>query len=98
LNPLELKISIHVDDECMRVDPKYKVVSSERAFCGGSAKGFTSCRENIGNGLIVNNGSVFYLRGIVSVSLRKSYLGCRDNAFALFTDVSKFYDWINELP
>lgn len=47
-----------------------------------------------GSGLFIEFKNIFYLRGIVSASLADRMKTCDVSNFVLFTDVSKFTDWI----
>lgn len=46
-----------------------------------------------GGGLVLKLGKKWFLRGIVSASLRDG-TSCDVNSYAVFTDVVKFLQWI----
>ncbi|XP_070504773.1 transmembrane protease serine 9-like [Chironomus tepperi] len=67
---------------------------SPRTFCGGTKDGRGVCDGDSGSGVYVKHNGRTYLRGIVSSSLSTVY-ECDVNKYAVFTEVTKFYDWIN---
>jgi len=67
---------------------------SHRAFCGGNADGTGTCAGDSGNGLFVESGGIFYLRGIVSASLLDRNNECNTNKLSIFVDVLQFNFWI----
>lgn len=53
-----------------------------------------------GSGMFVKVGDAWSLKGITAVSMLKNYgddYGCNSDAFSVFTDVYKFYDWVKEV-
>lgn len=47
--------------------------------------------------MVFKQGSKYYLKGIVSVSIAlQSRLTCDTNSYAVFTDASKFTNWVKE--
>ena len=96
--PKNLKMPIQTDEICMNKDSFFKILSSGRTFCAGSADGNGVCSGDSGSGFVVKIGIAYYLLGIVSVSLGDPMLGCDVNSYAVFTDASKFVDWINRIP
>jgi len=69
-------------------------LSSNRTFCGGFANGSGVCNGDSGGGLVVFYNDTFYLRGIVSASLRGTKYSCNVKTYSIFTDAVKFYTWI----
>jgi len=96
--PKNLKMPIQEDEVCMKKDSFFKILSSGRTFCAGSADGNGVCSGDSGSGFAVKIGTAYYLRGIVSVSLGDPMLGCDVKSFAVFTDALKFVNWINRIP
>lgn len=89
---------IHNDNEvCFYKDKNLLTLSSKRTFCGGTGNGTGVCRGDSGGGIFVYDGYLFYLRGVVSASLISYPYGCDVNTYAVFTDVTKYIDWINEI-
>ncbi|CAG9807115.1 unnamed protein product [Chironomus riparius] len=74
----------------------YRGLLSNRMICGGLADGTGPCFGDGGTGMIVAKNGVYYLRGITSATLINAK-GCNNDAYSVFTDVLKFWDWMNEL-
>ncbi|KAL7013251.1 hypothetical protein ACKWTF_015299 [Chironomus riparius] len=96
--PKILSTPIHSNPNCFADNDGLALISSGRTFCGGSGRGIGVCTGDSGSGLIVTDGSAYYLRGIVSSSLLNANRGCDVDTYAVFTDVTKFIDWINGIP
>ena len=96
--PKILATPIHNNYDCFADNEDLILLSSGRTFCGGTGKGVGVCLGDSGSGLIVFDGNHFYLRGIVSSSLIGGPHGCDVDAYAVFTDVLRFVDWINGIP
>lgn len=91
--PRKLDLPIYKKDKCTEDEPLLAFISSPRTFCAGSGHGDGVCIGDSGNGLFVIKDNLFYLRGIVSSSL--VYNGvCETYKYAVFTDVLKYKDWI----
>jgi secreted trypsin-like serine protease len=95
--PKVLGTPIHRNDDCFLANHELASISSKRTFCAGSGNGEGVCNGDSGSGLIVQHNGVYYLRGIVSSSLRASKYGCDVDSYAVFTDVLMFSGWINEV-
>jgi len=80
-------------EECSK-SKDHKLLLSRRTFCGGHANGTGVCVGDSGGGLYVSHQNTYYLRGIVSASLHGDLYGCNVDAYAVFTDVMKFKNWI----
>ena len=93
--PKQIKTPIHANEDCFLESVEFSKISSKRTFCGGARNTTGPCRGDSGGGLYIRNGNIFYLKGIVSASL--TILGhCDVTKFALYTNVVKFYHWIEE--
>lgn len=93
--PKILETPIVKNSECFsnNKNPALPIISSGRTFCGLISNNTNNvCSCNSGNGLIVTDGTKFYLSGIVS---RISCYGSNADTFLVLTNVSKFIDWIN---
>ncbi|XP_070506547.1 serine protease gd-like [Chironomus tepperi] len=93
--PRLLEMPIHTNQDCFIKFPLLEELSSKRTFCAGSANGAGPCNGDSGGGLFVYANGKFYLRGIVSSVLIGGQYGCDIDAYAVFTDVTKYVDWIN---
>jgi hypothetical protein len=88
-----LKIPIVKDNaKCYEENYLLAKIGSEKSFCAGK-EGVGVCLGDSGSGLFIEVGNVFYLKGIVSSSLRDSS-GCYTKNFAIYTNVMKYLDWI----
>lgn len=83
-------ISFH---ECTKSSNHHSIISP-RTICGGYANGTGVCNGDSGSGLIVQHNGAYYLRGIVSASLFGDNNQCNVKAYSVFTDVTKYFDWI----
>jgi len=95
--PKSLKMPIHQNEDCFLKYPSLVTLSSKRTFCGGSGIGTGVCQGDSGSGLVVTDGTAYYLRGIVSASLNNMTYGCDVDTYSIFTNVLKFTDWINSV-
>ncbi|XP_070489969.1 uncharacterized protein [Chironomus tepperi] len=93
--PKIINTPIHTNEHCFLNNLNLVKISSERTFCGGSGTGVGACRGDSGNGLYVTDGNAYYLRGIVSSSIIGGRYGCDVDTYAVFTDVTKYVDWID---
>lgn len=93
--PKMMKVPIHENSDCFLQYPGLAQLSSRRTFCAGYANGTGVCSGDGGSGLMVNYAGAFYLRGLVSSSLFDYPKGCDVNAYAVYTDMLNFYDWLN---
>jgi len=91
----KLEIPIHNYQDCIKNSSDHKHIASARMFCGGPADGRGICTGDNGGGVYVLYNGKFYLRGITSASLYNNRLECDTHKQAVFTDVPRFYDWIN---
>ena len=82
---------IHSNDFCFLKNKNLLPLSSAQTFCGGTGNDTGVCKDDAGSGLFVTDGKYFYLRGIVSGIIS----GCVTNTYSIFTDVSKYIQWIN---
>lgn len=84
--------------KCLRSNSVFNSVTSERTFCAGDRDGVTSpCSGDSGGGLIVKSGTKWFLRGIVSAGIRDDETqSCDLKSYSVFTDVTKFTNWIQQ--
>lgn len=90
-----LEAPIHKNEDCFLVNRELTTISSKNTFCAGTGRGQGVCSGDSGSGLVVKQNGYYYLRGVVSSSLKNGKYGCDVNSYAVFTDVLKFTDWIN---
>jgi secreted trypsin-like serine protease len=85
--------------QCFEADDRFHELSSNRTFCAGFVnQGKSACKGDTGGGFYQLDRSTrkHILAGIVSASPRDPSGGCNTNTYSVFTDVSKFVEWIKE--
>nr|XP_012224365.1 PREDICTED: limulus clotting factor C-like [Linepithema humile] len=70
-------------------------------FCAGYLNGSSVCDGDSGGGLVVQTNGLWYLRGIVSVSLGTINIAgsprCDNNLYSLYTRISSHIGWIQDV-
>lgn len=87
--------------DCIYSYPEFYSLYTNKVtnFCAGSANGMSVCLGDSGGGLIfpksgtTGANTVWQLRGIVSNSVSRGD-SCDPNKYVIFTDASKYLDWI----
>ncbi len=65
--------------------------------------GTNVCNGDSGGAMIFEENGVYYIRGIVSVSMARNdsredkRILCDPNEYVIFTDVAKYLSWIEEV-
>jgi len=95
--PKSINMPIHQNEDCFLKNSIFAQISSKRTFCGGSGNGTGVCKGDSGSGFVVNDGTAYYLRGIVSSSLYNLTNACDVDTYSVFTNVLPFTDWINSV-
>jgi len=90
----KLEVPIRSYHRCTSYSRDHHSYISYRTFCGGPADGRGVCSGDSGGGVYVLHNDQFYLRGLVSASLMNNLNQCDIHKEAIFTDVTKYYDWI----
>lgn len=69
---------------------------NERKFCAGYRNGTTVCTGDSGGGLVIEQNTGWFLKGVVSLGVASQDADnmCDTSHFVLFTDVVKYVDWI----
>lgn len=96
MTPSELNFPIISQSQCFDDKAELEFASSNRTFCAGFLNQDKAvCKGDSGGGLYKFDESkrAYSLAGIISVSLN-DYKACRTDLYSIFTDVSKFVDWI----
>ncbi|OWR55216.1 hemolymph proteinase 16 [Danaus plexippus plexippus] len=97
------------DRTCELTNPLFYVqaLRTAKKFCAGYTNGTSACNGDSGGGFhvfvpdlaksnIPDVPGAWYIRGIVSTSLSRTDAAiCNPKAYAVFTDVEKYLDWIN---
>lgn len=59
--------------------------------------GTSVCNGDSGGGMVFQQSNVWYLRGLVSITVAKQGLRvCDTKHYVVFTDVANYIDWINQ--
>lgn len=99
-----------VDTEtCIRSYSEFFVkFTSEYTYCAGYRDGrpddltgikksTSVCNGDSGGGMVFNMGEIWYLRGLVSLSVaRQNEYRCDPTHYVVFTDLAKFLTWIKQ--
>ncbi|XP_070492215.1 serine protease gd-like [Chironomus tepperi] len=91
--PKKVNVPIVSDGTCLRAHEAFVHITSDRTFCAGGRNGEGPCQGDSGGGLVLKVGKKWFIRGIVSASLRDG-LSCDVNSYAIFTDIAAFVPWI----
>ena len=95
--PKVIETPIQKNEDCFVKDKSLAKLSSNQTFCGGTGTGVGVCKGDSGSGLVVNYTGTYYLRGIVSSGLKGGKYVCDVDTYSIFTDVTKYIDWINSI-
>ncbi|XP_055695238.1 serine protease gd-like isoform X1 [Lutzomyia longipalpis] len=94
--PRHVKIPVVANSVCRNASLQYQLLLSERTLCVGWRNGTSGvCQGDSGGGYALEISNQWTLRGLVSTSPGVSQGSCNLNEYVVFTDVSKFIDWIN---
>jgi secreted trypsin-like serine protease len=93
----ELQMPIYSDFKCFSTEnPELIIISSARTFCTGTGNVTGPCKGDSGFGLFIKQNNKFYLRGIISSALFDKDFRCNFDAFAVYTNVLNFKEWIGD--
>ncbi|KAF6211776.1 hypothetical protein GE061_012291 [Apolygus lucorum] len=100
--PRMFHLPIVDQEQCLRSRRDYFYVTSGKTFCAGLRNGTGPCNGDSGSGMVLprtygDNQTVWFLRGVISLSLLDPYKQtCDLSNYLVFTDVAKFTEWISE--
>ena len=86
--PKQIKIMIHTNEGCFLENDEFAKIASKRTFCGVTRNMSGPRRGDSGGGFFVEVDKTFYLKGLVLTALTDD--------LALYTNVGKFIDWIEQ--
>ncbi|CAH1155302.1 unnamed protein product [Phaedon cochleariae] len=93
--PKQTKLPIVSQEICLRSSYEFLHVTSNRTFCAGFRNGNGPCNGDSGSGFIINRNGRWTLRGVVSMSLKDiNTRSCDLSNYVVFTDASKYLDWL----
>ena len=91
----ELRLSAEPLAVCVNADKRFAIASSNRTFCAGyTNQNKAACQGDRGSGFYQLKEKKYNLAGIMSVLLIDDSIDCVMDLYSIFTDVSKFTDWI----
>lgn len=91
--PKQITVPIVSNEQCF-LESDFNKIASSRTLCAGTRNGSGICHGDSGAGLFSRVGDAFYLKGLVSASLRSTTLSCDVNDFALYTNIDAYKAWI----
>jgi secreted trypsin-like serine protease len=89
-----VEVPVVSESDCYQSDLVYRYITSNRTFCAGTLNGEGPCTGDSGGGFVIKRGDQYVLRGVVSVSIADPNKGCDEFKYLVFTDVSKYRQWI----
>ncbi|CRK88880.1 CLUMA_CG002636, isoform A [Clunio marinus] len=93
LIPRQIELKIVTNEVCYEVEPMANLISS-RTFCAIGENGSGPCKGDSGGGFFMKENSKWLIKGIVSSSLVTEEGNCDVESYSIFTDISKFSNWI----
>lgn len=80
---------------CLRSYPQfYSQFTNNGTYCAGYLNGTSPCNGDSGGAMVFNRNGLWYIRGIVSLSVAKEGPSfCNPRYYIIFTDVAKFSDF-----
>ncbi|XP_050677588.1 serine protease gd-like isoform X2 [Leptidea sinapis] len=71
--------------------------TSDYTYCAGYRDGTSVCNGDSGGGMVFKIQGIWYLRGLVSLSVaRHNEYRCDPSHYVIFTDLAKFLPWIKQ--
>ncbi|KAK4878792.1 hypothetical protein RN001_011298 [Aquatica leii] len=100
---MHVEMTVQTDDICNTSITNYTSrFGNEKAYCANFIDDTIECVGDSGGGMVFrtseDSGSVWHLKGLISVSVvLQKQLKCGPQQFVVFTDVSKYEEWIKEM-
>ncbi|CAG9811941.1 unnamed protein product [Chironomus riparius] len=91
--PKKIKIPITNSEKCYQSHAVFSEIKSVESFCAGKV-GEIPCNGDSGGSFYLFQKKTPVLVGVVSVGVITKEGKCRDDVFAVFTNVERFVDWI----
>jgi len=85
--------------ECRKSHSSLAALSRSTTFCAGYNNGTSACDGDSGGGLVFEESRRYFVQGVVSAGI-SSYGqggGCDPKYYTVFTKVSKFRTWIDNI-
>ncbi|CRL03725.1 CLUMA_CG016552, isoform B [Clunio marinus] len=93
LIPRQIELKIVTNEVCYEDEFMGSLISS-RTFCAIGENGSGPCKGDSGGGSYMKDNSKWFIKGIFSSSLFTDEGMCDVERYSIFTDVSKFSNWI----
>jgi len=84
---------------CLKSYPQFfsQFTAENKTFCAGFRQGTSVCNGDSGGGMVFQQDNIWYLRGLVSITVAKQGLRvCDTNHYVVFTDIANYLDWISQ--
>lgn len=91
----EVTLKVNPLNQCLQSQTLRRVFSPRTLCVGGDGAG--TCYGDGGSGFFTYSGSQWFLRGIASATQFNREGQCEVRYPAVFTDVSRFRDWIDNI-
>ncbi|XP_057652166.1 serine protease gd-like isoform X1 [Diorhabda carinulata] len=93
--PKQTDLPVVTQEKCLASNLQFHYITSNRTFCAGFRNGTGPCNGDSGGGFIMKLNGKWILRGIVSLSISETNTrSCDLSNYVVFTDASKFLDWL----
>lgn len=93
--PKQTDLPVVTQERCLASNLQFHYITSNRTFCAGFRNGSGPCNGDSGGGFIMKLNEKWTLRGIVSLSISETNTrSCDLSNYVVFTDASKFLDWL----
>ncbi|KAJ8711200.1 hypothetical protein PYW07_008442 [Mythimna separata] len=91
-----VELPVVSQETCLRSYPQFFAkFTSNYTYCAGNRNGSSVCNGDSGGGMVFRMDGIWYLRGLVSLSLaKKGEFICDPSHYAVFTDLAKLLPWI----
>lgn len=96
--PRLMNMQMITRQECVARNSSFEYISSNRTFCAVYGVGRGPCDKDAGGGIANWSNGRWFITGIFSVALADAvHNTCDQFASIVFTDVSKFVDWVEQV-
>ncbi|XP_017046728.1 serine protease gd [Drosophila ficusphila] len=93
--PKTVSVRLVSRDQCLREMKRAEDFITARTVCAGNPDSHGPCFGDSGSALIVLRNNRYYIRGVVSLSLRNGTI-CDLSKYVIYCDVSKHLDWVHQ--
>ncbi|KFB49530.1 hypothetical protein ZHAS_00017735 [Anopheles sinensis] len=91
----EVILTVVDNQTCLENDRQtYEALLTAKMYCAGGTRGVQACDGDNGDGMFFKIDEAWYVRGIRSFIAKQSSGMCDGSKYTVFTDVSKYREWI----